>query len=234
MSQVPIQRTPIAMSDFARAVMRAWRADEGDIPSKASVGVLWAQHLIETGGSACWNWNIANAKVTPAQVASGVDWFDLPGTWEIIKGHRVVLPEGDPGRRFRAFPSLVEAMPWHLNLLKGRFAPCWPAVRAGDVSAFARLLKAGRDGKPNTGDDYFTASAEDYAAGMSWHYRKWMASTVYENVRDELEMLQERPTEPQLPDDPDPESTKIVDFAVIHPRVPLRGDADNDDDPEAA
>ena len=228
MSQVPIQRTPISMADYCRALMKAWRADEGDIPSKASAGVLWAQYMIETGGTACWCWNIGNVKVTPSQVAAGVDWFDLPGTFEYRGGKRVVLPDGDPGRRFRAFASLTEAMPWHLNLLRGRFAPCWPAVRAGDVSAFARLLKAGRDGKEDTADDYYTAKAEDYAAGMSWHYRKWMASNVYENVRDELEVLHDRPTEPATV--PSRRPPVIEDFAIVHPTIDFPARVYNDDD----
>lgn len=226
MSQVPIKRTPVSMAEYADAVLRAWRTELGALPSKQSAGVMWAQYMIETGGSACWCWNIGNVKVTPAQVAAGVDWFDLPGTWEIIGGKRVVLPEGDPGRRFRAYASLPDAMTEHLRFLRNRrYKVAWPAVEAGDVMDFARRLKAA---------GYFTASAADYGNGMLWHFRRWMGSTVYENARDGLEMLQDAPTQPELPDDPDPESTKVVTWDVIHPRVPLRGDPENDDDPEAA
>jgi len=226
MPQVPLKRTPIAMSDFARGLLRAWRAELGDLPSKQASGVLWAQYMIETGGAACWNWNIGNVKVTPAQVAAGVDWFDLPGTWEIINGVRTTLVAGDPGRRFRAYTSLDDAMVEHLKFLRNRrYKVAWPAVEAGDVMDFARRLKAA---------GYFTASAEDYGGGMMWHYRRWLGSTVYENERDAIEMLQDAPTEPELPDEPDPDSTKVVTWDIIHPKVPLRGDPENDDDPEAA
>lgn len=225
MSQVPIQRTPIAMTDYARGMMKAWRAELGALPSKQSVGVLFAQYMIETGGTASWNWNIGNVKITQSQVDAGVDWFDLPGTWEIVGGKRVVLGEGHPGRRFRAYASMDAAMVEHLRFLRNkRYKPAWPAVEAGDVMAFARMLKAA---------GYFTASAEDYGNGMMWHYRKWLTSSVYENVRDELEVVQDAPTLPELPDDPDPDSTKVVTWDIIHPRVPLRGDPPDDPDDAA-
>jgi hypothetical protein len=45
----------------------------------------------------------------------------------------------------------------------------------------------------------------------------------------------EAETQPDLPvvDEPDPDSTRIVDFAIIHPKVPLRGDPP-DEPPDAA
>lgn len=233
MSQVPIQRTPIAMADFARGLLRAWRLETGDLPTKPASGVLWAQYMIETGGSACWSFNIGNVKVTQGQVDAGVDWFDLPGTWEIINGKRVVLPEGHPGRRFRAYKSIDDAMVEHLRFLRNkRYKPAWPAVEAGDVMGFARMLKAA---------GYFTASAEDYGGGMMWHYRRWLSSTVYENARDGLEMLQAAETQPELPDDDEPtlpsrrppEIADLADFRKVYSPPPLRGQED-DEDPDAA
>jgi hypothetical protein len=235
MSQIPIQRTPIAMSAFARGLIKAWRSELGELPKKPSCGVIWAQYMIETGGAACWSWNIGNVKVTPAQVAAGVEWFDLPGTWEIIKGKRVVLPEGDPGRRFRAYASLDDAMVEHLKFLRNRrYKVAWPAVEAGDVMDFARRLKAA---------GYFTATAEDYGNGMMWHYRTWLSSTVYENERDRIEMIHEAPTNPVLADEDDeptlpsrraPQISDLADFRKVYSPPPLRGQEDEEPDPEAA
>ncbi len=238
MSQVPIQRTPISMSEFANGMLRAWRSEFGELPKKQAVGVLWAQYMIETGGSASWCWNIGNVKVTQAQVDAGVDWFDLPGTWEIVNGVRTTLVAGDPGRRFRAYKSLADAMTEHLRFLRNkRYRVAWPAVEAGDVMDFARKLKAG---------GYFTASAEDYGKGMMWHYRSWTSSTTYENARDALEMLHEAPTQPSLPDDDDPTQpvlvpsrrppaiTDLSDFRKVYTPPPLRGQEEEDPDPEAA
>lgn len=228
MPQVPIKRTPVAMNDYARALLRAWRAELGGLPSKQAAGVLWAQYMIETGGAACWCWNLGNVKVTPAQVAAGVDWFDLPGTWEIVRGKRVVLPEGDPGRRFRAYASLSDAMAEHLKFLRNRrYKVAWPAVEAGDVMDFARRLKAA---------GYFTASAEDYGKGMMWHFRKWLSSTVYENERDGLEAIHEAETQP-APSRRPPQVTDLEPFRKV--RAPLEFpprvyDLDPDDPDDAA
>jgi hypothetical protein len=225
MSQVPLKRTPVAMSDYARGLIRAWHKLLGVVPTKQAAGVLWAQYMLETGGPACWNWNLGNVKVTQAQVDAGVHWHDLPGTWEIVNGKKVVLPDGDKGRRFRAFGNIDEAMEHHLAFLRNkRYRTSWPAVEAGDCMQFARLLKAA---------GYFTASAEDYGNGMLRHFRAWMASVVYENAVGDLLAELDAPTVPVLVVD-------VENFKVVHPAVPLGrplldGDLPaNDDDPDAA
>lgn len=194
MPQVPLTRTVIDPTTYARAVLAAARQLGWPPISKQGVGVLHAQFMIETGGRACWNWNIGNVKVSAGQVAAGVPWIDLPGTWEIIKGERVVLKEGDPGRRFRAFGSLAEAMIDHLRLLRERkYKMAWPHVEAGDPVGFAHALKAGPDGKQGTHDDYYTAPAANYASGMLRHYRAFLSSGAYERVTPD-----EAPTQPDL------------------------------------
>jgi hypothetical protein len=204
------------MADYARALLRAWRDQLGTTPSKAGAGVLWSQYGIETGLQACWCHNIGNVKVTQAQIDAGVDWFDLPGTWEMVGGRRVVLLEGDPGRRFRAFDSLEEAMGEHFRFLRGRrYAIAWPAVEAGDCAGFARRLKAA---------GYFTASAESYAAGMLAHHERWMRSHVWEDV-----LASEAPTEPELPAaEPSDQEIKEAAFATLATRLEMLGDAVHD------
>lgn len=203
MPQVPIQRTPVDSKTYARAVLAACRSLGWEPLDKAAAGVLWAQYMIETGGKACWCWNLGNVKVTQGQVAAGASWFDLPGTWEIINGKRVVLPEGDPGRRFRAYESLSDGMVEHLLFLRNkRYQRAWPAVLAGDCKAFARLLKAA---------GYFTASAEDYAAGMLWHHRQWMASMAYDAAATEVRAVQEAETLRELPQE--------EEQPIVHPPV---------------
>jgi hypothetical protein len=221
MSQVPIFRTAIAMSDYARAVVAGWRAELGVTPSKAAAGVLWAQYMLETGGAACWCWNIGNVKVTQGQVDAGVSWFDLPGTWEIINGKREVLPEGHKGRRFRAYASLTAGMTEHLRFLRNnRYKVAWPSVEAGDCDGFARRLKAA---------GYYTASADDYARGMLAHWRKWMASDVFDKAVDSSPVDTEAPTLPALNDDngegtptktvPQMRPPPFEKVTILHPRV---------------
>ncbi len=253
---VPVTRTVVSMRDYARAVLRAWHTVGTGLPAKASVAVLWSQHMIETGGAACWGWNIGNSKHVPGD---GYDFHMLKGTWEgvskgmadalIAKGLAtldtnpshikavaprtcVVFQPPHPATWFRAYASLDEAMQSHLSLLKKRFGPCWPFVEMGDYRGFAFALKAGRDGKPDTADDYFTANASAYAQGMAGHYDNFMRSAVYEDERDALELLRDAPTQPA----PSRRPPQIQDFQVIHPTIdfPPRVYDDDPDDPDEA
>ncbi|HVG83524.1 MAG TPA: glucosaminidase domain-containing protein [Vicinamibacterales bacterium] len=191
MAQVPTIRTVCSTKDYAHAAIVAWRfIYKGALPTKEQVGVLYAQWMVETGGKHCWNWNIGNVKVTPAQVDAGIPWFDLPGTWEIIGGKRVVLGEGDPGRRFRAYASLDAGMAEHMAFLRNkRYAPSWPKVEAGDPDGFARALKT---------QGYYTAPADQYAAIMVGAHKSWMRSDAFEKALEDVIAASEAETQPDL------------------------------------
>lgn len=196
--QVPIVRTVCSPRQYARAFIKAWRALGYDSsPTKEQCGVLYAQWMVETGGAACWCWNIGNVKVTQGQVNAGVPWFDLPGTWEIKNGKRIVLADGDPGRRFRAFGSLDEAMGEHLAFLRNkRYRLCWPFVEGGDPVGFTHALKAGGDGEEGTWDDYFTAPVGDYVKLMKSHFAYWLKSSAFGDAIAELAEQDEIETVP--------------------------------------
>ncbi len=178
--QVPIVRCVCTPREFAKAFIVAWRTlYGGNDPTQAQAGVLYAQWMVETGGSAFWCWNIGNVKVTQAQVDADVHWYDLAGTWEVIDGKRIVLPEGDPGRRFRAFTSLSEAMPDHMAFLRNkRYAPSWPFVEKGDPFSFAYALKK---------QGYYTAAAEAYASAMEQHHKRWMTLAAFDDAMRTLD-----------------------------------------------
>ncbi len=205
--QVPLVRTVPSIRDFARAFIRAWRALYPDYPTQAQCGVLYAQWQVETGGSACWCWNIGNVKVTPAQVDADVPWFDLPGTWEIVHGKKVVLQAGDHGRRFRAYSSLDDAMRSHLTFLRNhRYKPSWPFVESGDPDGFARALK--RQG-------YYTAPADAYAGLMVRFHADFLRSKAFGDALEEVIEASEAETKPSMP---------VPDFAIVHPPVSLEHD----------
>lgn len=190
MSQVPLVRTVASTKEYARAFISAWVAIYPTFPTKGQCGVLYAQWMVETGGKAFWNYSIGNVKVTQAQVDADVPWFDLPGTWEIINGVRVVLPAGHPGRRFRAYGSLDEGMTEHLAFLRNtRYRPSWRYVELGDADGFARALK--RQG-------YYTASADDYARIMRDAHASWMRSPVFDSALAEALEAAEAETQPDL------------------------------------
>ncbi len=220
MTQVAVQRTVCSPREYARAFIVAWRSLYGGAdPTQAQCGVLYAQWMIETGAAACWNWNIGNVKVTQGQVDAGITWIDLPGTWEMVNGARVVLKEGDPGRRFRAFTGLDVAMTEHLAFLRNRrYAPSWPFVEAGDPDGFARALKK---------QGYYTASADAYALGMVAHHRAWMKLAAFGDAIGELHSDDDVDTEPSI---------KPPDFAPVYilpDPLPLEStDLDELDDPD--
>lgn len=201
-----LTQTPIEPRTYARAVLSACDALGWPRVSKASVGVLHAQFIVETSGIHCWNWNLGNVKVTQAQVDAGVPYIDLPGTWEVINGKRITLPEGHPGRRFRAFDTLDEAMVDHLKMLRERrFKSAWSAVEAGDPELFAHKLKEGPDGKEGTWDDYYTASSIQYANIMKAAHARWMLTHAYALALEDLAKDDIPPTEPSpAPEEPQP------------------------------
>jgi len=191
----PVRTTP-TLEAYVGAVVRAW--PEGEPCSAGACAVLWAQYMIETGGRACWGWNIGNVKASDISRP----WHALRGVWEGVSAaeasrlvaageavydastahQRAVAPRvavvfepPHPATRFRSFDSLDEAMGEHLALLRRRFARGWPGVLAGDVVAFARGLRA---------QGYFTASAEAYAAGMRAPFAAAMASDAFDIASD--------------------------------------------------
>jgi hypothetical protein len=208
-SQVPVVRTPVTLREYIRALVRVWP----EAP-RAFCAVLWAQHMIETGGAACWCWNIGNVKAP----AGDGDYYCLPGTWEgvapaeaarlIAAGEAVADPSANhahavgpsrvsvvyqpphPATRFRAFASLPEAMRSHIELLRKRFAKAWPFALQGDVDGFAAALHA---------QGYFTASPLAYALGMRPAMTEALASSAWDDARDELAAEQAADTLPELP-----------------------------------
>lgn len=164
----PVRRTSFSLDDFAAAI----RAACPEL-SRLAAGIIWAQYALETGrGSACWNNNIGNVKVTQGQAAAGVPLYMLPNTWEIIHGKREVFQPDDPQTWFRWFPDLESGMVHHVGFLRDRrYKPAWPAVLAGDPTAFTVELK--RLG-------YFTAPLQAYAGGMRHLHAEWMREADWE------------------------------------------------------
>lgn len=229
---VVAKRTVVSMRDYARAVIEAWDTVSPDVPlQKASVAVLWAQYMIETGGRACWNWNVGNVKHANGD---GHDWHALRNTWEGVddavakklvaqglatldtdKSHIAAMPKGKtavvyqpphPATLFAAYNSLGEAMRSHLVFLSKKYGRAWAHVVDGDFRAFAKTLKEGRDGVEGTWDDYYTASSKAYADGMAGHYQNFMVASAFEVETAAL-----------VPDDVPTDPAPVVDFDIVRP-----------------
>lgn len=234
-------RTAVEMRDYTRAMMHAWLVLERVIPSRETVGVLWAQYRIETGGQSCWNWNIGNVKHVDGD---GHDWIELRGVWEGVSlttarelvarglavmdhdpGHAkavgpgrvsVIFQPPHPATRFRAYASLDEAMASHLTFLKRRYARAWVEVERGDPVAFAKRLKEGADGKEDTRDDYYTASSESYARGMRPYFVAFLGTRFYDEEERSLLAKMDADTEKTIV-----ESRPEPFMPIVHPPVPM-------------
>ena len=178
----PTVRTKFSIQDYAAAV----RAADPTL-TRAQAGILWAQYALETGrGSACWNSNIGNVKVTPAQVAAGTPYFMLPGTWEIINGKKEIFQPPHPQTWFRHFDSLAEAMTHHITFLRDkRYKKAWPSVLSGNPEEFAYALKK---------LGYYTGSEADYARLMRHFHNEWMRDVPDWEVEASSPPEEPRPT----------------------------------------
>lgn len=228
--QVGVIRTVITPQGYARAVITAWKHVGEGIPEKQAVAVLYAQWMMETGGSACWNWNIGNAKHF---AGDGFNYMCLNGVWEgvdpvtagnLIAAGRairdpspdhakavgvgrvsVIFPPPQPESRFRAFPDLATGMAQHLKLLHMRFAAAWPWILGGNSKGTAQALKT---------HGYFTADAGVYGAGMQGHFAAFMKTSAYDLALESVQETMEAETQPEL--DAPPSEPNAASQPTIH------------------
>jgi len=172
---VPTVRTSYTQQQMIEGFIRGWLQQFGEIPSKTSVGVLYAQDALETGSTtSMWNNNIGNVKYIPTAGDEGWFYMMLANVWEVINGQKVYFQPPNPATWFRAFPTLAEGVAFHLDFLKNhRYKNAWTAVESGNPAAFAHLLKLA---------GYYTAPEADYVRMMNYYFNKYMADTTYEQV----------------------------------------------------
>lgn len=167
-------KTTCSKSELIKGFVDGWIKQFNQIPSKESIGVLYAQNSLETGGTKyMWNWNIGNVKAVD-KPGETVEYCVLNNVWEIINGKRIILSPNDPGSWFRSFPTLADGVAHHFNFLKNnRYKHAWTAVESGNPAAFAHLLKVA---------GYYTASEADYIKLMNSFFNSYMKSNDYENA----------------------------------------------------
>jgi hypothetical protein len=182
---VPAVRTTYAQQDMIRGFTEGWYKQFGTIPKKESIGVLYSQNALETGGTkSMWNNNIGNVKFAPNKnpdLDNGKEYMMLSNVWEIIGGKKVIFNPPDPATWFKSYASLADGIAEHLDYLKNkRYKDAWVAVEAGDPAQFAHILKVHL---------YYTAPEADYIKGMQGWFKKFMADNTFENVVEELKKL---------------------------------------------
>jgi len=185
-------RTKYTLNELIFGLVQGWYKKFDEIPKKESIGVLYAQNALETGGTvSMWNNNIGNVKFVAngGSIDDDKKYIMLANVWEIVNNKRVTFQPPHPATWFLAFSTLGDGVAHHLDFLRNnRYKKSWSAVEAGKPADFAHLLKVA---------GYYTASEADYIKLMNIYFNKFMKDTTYEKAVAELV-----PVEPILPVDP--------------------------------
>lgn len=162
-NQVTRVNTPVPILPWTLAAIEAWHSLFGSYPSQKSLAVLYGQFMVETSGTAVWNYNLGNVKHVPGD---GHDYVRLETQEENPDGTRYTIVA-----EFIALDSLSTGMRFYMTLLHDkRYKPAWPYVESGDPQGFVHAIKQLH---------YFTASEESYNALVANGYNKYMNSSAY-------------------------------------------------------
>ncbi len=171
-------KTTCSQIELIEGFINGWRQQFNEIPEKKSVGVLLAQHNLETGfGSHCFNWNLGNVKAAD-DPNEAIDYCILNGVWEILNGKRVALPPENPGSWFRSFDTLADGVAFYLDFLKNhKYKNAWSAIESGCPEEFSHFLKIAK---------YYTASEEEYTKSIVSLFNEFMNESTFESVLDKI------------------------------------------------
>ena len=177
---VPAVVTPWTPQQIGQALVEAWTRSFGAGPTAGSIAVLLSQWALETAwGKACWNSDLGNAR--PPTTRGDVLCMQIPGgkVSEVIGGREYFFSPPSVGSTFRAFESLEDGATFYLGLLHDRFAHAWPAVLAGDPSAYSVSLHESH---------YYTADVAVYTRTMRSLFDHFYSTAVtgIEHPRPEL------------------------------------------------
>ena len=146
--QVPAQRTPVTVPQIRDAIARAHERLTGRPATAGVLDALTAQASLETArGSSMYNFNFGGLKgASPAGATATC------GTREVVGGQTVAVRAV-----LRAYGSIDEGAIDYVATMSRRFGGALGVAARGDVDGFAHALKQA---------GYFTASEQDYAAGL--------------------------------------------------------------------
>jgi hypothetical protein len=175
---VPTTKTSCSKAELIEGFIKGWKIQFGELPKKESIGVLYAQNTLETGGTvSMWNWNIGNIKYVPSNDPTDDNdksYMMLANVWEIVNGKKIIFQPPSKATWFRAFPTLADGIAFHLDFLKNhRYKKAWSAVESGNPAAFAHLLRIA---------GYYTAPESDYVRLMNGYFNQYMKTNIFEQA----------------------------------------------------
>ena len=201
---LPDLLTPVTPGAVYASLQKTWpQLMAGEQPERSSLLVLLAHWSLETGfGHYCHRFNLGNKKHIEGD---GHD-FVMFRCNEVIGGRTVWFDPPNPATWFVAFADLDSGTADYLVGLRGRFRSAWPSVLSGDPAGFCHALKLAR---------YYTADEAIYTAGVLRCYHQLDVNIPVDGAigvqaaTDDLAnriAASERETQPELPDDPEPEA----------------------------
>ena len=180
LNKVDIEKTTYTSVQIVKAFIEAWLQEFNELPSEDVIGVLYAQNSLETGYSkSMYNNNIGNIKAVDKSTIT-VNYFILPGTWEVLNGKKVVLSTENPGSRFLSFDDLKSGVMHHIRFLKQkRFSKAWDSVLSGDPRKFSLELKS---------QMYYTSDELTYTRNLVWIFDKYKKDKIYSKALEEVKV----------------------------------------------
>lgn len=173
--QVPKQQTQINEIDMSQAIIRAFQALEGKVPTKEQVALLIAQNNLETDNRKyMWNWNVGNISYTPGDGFNywqGMDWL-----YDYFKDSSGITQREKKKvtKFYRAYPNLEAGVQDYLQFLKRKSSgTIWAKVLAGDPVNFSKELKR---------QNYYTADEKDYTSGIVSRVNEYNKNSSYEQA----------------------------------------------------
>jgi hypothetical protein len=168
-SQVDPIRTPLTDQQLAEVLAAAHVQVTSKPPSRARLGIAWAQVQHETARThSAYNYNWGNIIATPAWTG---DWHQLSGG---------LGPTGDQPGKFRAYPSAVAGAADYWRLLIRRYPRALEAFDHGDPNAAAAELRAA---------GYYEGDRSIYAAAMRRFYQEYSDKFNRQGWADKLAPL---------------------------------------------
>lgn len=174
-------KTTITSLDFIEAIIIAWKTKFNEEISENSAYIICAKYSLETGfGKSCWNFNIGNIK--KAINDSHQDgYFQLPGTWEIINGKKVIFPPEHPASYFRHYNKLSDAMIDYLQFVSSKnYEEAFKALKTGDPAAYTKALKRAK---------YYTAPEEEYTKAVVSIFNDLKRKNLYPQAMLKIDLV---------------------------------------------
>lgn len=189
---LPDRLTVLTAREAITSLRSAYVALEGVAPSPQCLSLHTAQAMLEANRfKSCHNFCFTNAKASPKYVGlfscykcnEKIDnvWKYFVPEGELLgafgtplKGAPLVVPDGHPQTRFRAFRSADEGALDHMALEKRKFPEAYTGARSGNVGAFVHGLKI---------RTFFTADEAPYLAGVSSLAREFLPLCIDVNAQ---------------------------------------------------